>query len=434
MAHPSDRDGTGRTCGSGCACTESNGGADVHSARRIVFAIAWLVSGLCSYAQLDCSKYVKPVYEGVESTALSIYDTNPESPDGRYVCFVKYPEIARGGHLEKPVKAHVMLKNRATGVVRMIFEVSCNNHNGVNAVWINDSLLAFQVNDFKDFAVYDVQSNRSVFGLVQGAIGHKSFDNLLFFSVCNARLLVYDKARMHYPAEREGIYSLNCITGEITQLVRKGDIIEAFVAQNSNVSRNETKILHVDPNPRNDKIMFDYRYRSDSTKAWVSLHGVVFANGTGARWVRERPMHVVWFDDNSMFGVDTEDREHKIYRYDLYGEKLEMLGGTSTHVGASPDREWYVGESDFYKPEADGFTRVYLYKRGHKKPVALLSEWDNAKITWTWVAHVNPSFSADGKRVYFVRAPNAEERYEAVFIDLAALPVQDGACGFNAPR
>jgi hypothetical protein len=387
--------------------------------RKIIFVIILLVSGLYSYAQLDYSKYIKQVYNGKESTALSIYDTNPESPDGKYICFIKYPEIVQGGHLGMPVKANVMLKNRTTGNTRMIFEVSCNNHNGVNAIWINDSLLAFQVNDFKDFIVYNTQSHRSVFGLIQGEIGHKSFGNLLFFSVCNARLLVYDKTRTLYKSEREGIYSLNCVTGEIGMVVRKDDIIEAFVAQNPNVSKNETKILHIDPNPQNDKIMFDYRYRSDSTKGWISLHGFVYANGTGIRWIKERPMHVVWFDNNSMFGVDTEDREHQIYRYDLYGEKLEMLGGTSTHVGASPNREWYVGESAFYKPEEDGFTRVYLYKRGERKPYALLSEWNNTKITWTWVAHVNPSFSTDGKRVYFIRASNSEDRYEAVFINLA---------------
>lgn len=386
-----------------------------------MFAFILLVSGLYSCAQLDYSKYVEPVYNGLESTTLSIYDTSPESPDGKYICFIKYPEIAHGGHLEMPVKANVMLKNRGTGTTQMIFEVSCNNHNGVNAIWVNDSLLAFQVNDFKNFVVYNIQSNRSVFGLIEGELGHKSFGNLLFFTVCNARLLVYDKTRTLYQSEREGIYSLNGITGEITQVVRKEDMIQAFVAQNPDVSKNETKILHVEPNSKNDKIMFDYRYRSDSTKGWVSLHGFVSANGTGVRWIKERPMHVVWFDDNSMFGVDTEDREHKIYRCDLYGKKIEMLGGTSTHVGASPNREWYVGESDFYKPEADGFTRVYLYKRGEKKPVALLSEWNNAKITWTWVAHVNPSFSTDGKRVYFVRASNAEDRYEAVFIDLAKI-------------
>ena len=35
--------------------------------------------------QRDLSSYVKPVYKGEESTGLSIFDTNPESPDGKFL-------------------------------------------------------------------------------------------------------------------------------------------------------------------------------------------------------------------------------------------------------------------------------------------------------------------------------------------------------------
>jgi hypothetical protein len=164
--------------------------------------------------------------------------------------------------------------------------------------------------------------------------------------------------------------------------------------------------------------MFDYRHQRHSNEGWEELHGCMYADGSGIRWVKESPMHVVWFDNHTMFGVDTTDPEKKIYQYDLYGKKLEMLGGTSTHVGTSPDREWYMGESAYYQPEEDGFTRVYLYKRGEKEPYALLAEWNNTKITWTWVAHVNPSFSSDGKRAYFIRASNTEDKFEAVSINL----------------
>ncbi|MEM1136668.1 MAG: hypothetical protein AAGI07_12595 [Bacteroidota bacterium] len=77
----------------------------------------------CSYsfavlAQLDLSKYVKPVYEGVESTALSIFDTNPESPDGKYLAFLKYNKIVQGGHSGSPVGAYLMIKNRKTKEIK----------------------------------------------------------------------------------------------------------------------------------------------------------------------------------------------------------------------------------------------------------------------------------------------------------------------------
>ena len=51
-------------------------------------------------------------------------------------------------------------------------------------------------------------------------------------------------------------------------------------------------------------------------------------------------------------------------------------------------------------------------------PERILSAWKNEKITWWWVAHVNPSFSADGKRLYFIRAVEGQDKFEAVYINL----------------
>jgi hypothetical protein len=314
-----------------------------------------------------------------------------------------------------------MLKNLATGKTRKIYDVKCNNHNGVNALWINDSLLAFQVTDFMDFVIYNIESDKIQFGPIAGELPHKSFENTLLFSVSNGRLLVFDPNRKPYERSQEGIYALDVVTGMVTLVTTLENITTEFTAQNPRVNRNEIKLLHLEPNPANDKIMFDYRFRNETNQSWESLHGLMNANGKEIRWIEERPMHVVWFNNNNMFGVDTKDVEFNIARYNLDGNKTEILGGTSTHVGASPDRKWYVGEAAFYKPEKDGFTRVYLYKRGIKQPFALLAQWKNSKITWDWVAHVNPSFSTDGNRVYFVRASNTEERFDAVSVDLSKL-------------
>ena len=387
------------------------------------FALLCLILNNFIYveAQKDYTRYVKPVHDRKESTALSIYDANPESPDGKHLCYIRYPMIVQGGHSGTPVKADVILKNLNTGNSRKISEVTCTNHNGANAIWINDSLISFMVNHLQGFAIYNINSDQSVFGLVKGELGHKSFGNILIYTKCNKRLLGPDKKRIPFNTEEEGIHALNCKTGETNQIAKKIDIIKAFRTQNPNVTKNEAQILHVEPNPNNDKIMFDYRHPRYPDKRWEELHGFLLADGSGIRWVKERPMHVVWFDNNSMFGVDTKDPERKIYRYDLYGKKLEMLGGTSTHVGTSPDRKLYIGESAYYKPEEDGFTRVYLYNRGEKEPYALLAEWQNTKITWEWVAHVDPSFSNDGERAYFIRASSTEDIFEAVFINFTEI-------------
>jgi hypothetical protein len=308
-----------------------------------------------------------------------------------------------------------MIKNRLTGKTSTLCHTRVTNHNGANVFWTDNSRVAVMGNHLQHFEIYDVETGESLFGPVKGELPHKSFGTEVFYSASNLRLLGPNKFREKFAEEDEGIHRLDIRTGEKTRIVSLKTIHAAFRAQNPQVSATEIMILHVEPSPDNKSIMFDFRQQGVG-----SLHGFVRADGTGLRWVPVRPMHVVWYDNVSMFGVATEDPEKKIHRYDLQGNQLEMLGDTSTHVGASPDRTWYAGESAYYRPEADGYTRVYLYRKGERKPVALLSEWKNSKITWGWVAHVNPSFSADGRRLYFIRASDREDKFEAVWLELPA--------------
>lgn len=379
-----------------------------------------LVFNVCSIvrAQIDLTSKVKPVYEGDGSTALSVYDTNPESPDGKYLCFIRFPNTTdQGNPLET---AEVIIKDLKTGISEKIYDIRVSKHNGANAIWVNDSVIAFKVNHLTGFMVYDIYNRRSMFNLIDGELGHKSFNNVIHYSVCNYRSRTSVVTGEMFSPWEEGIYSFNILTGEKKQIITKESIIQSFISQNKSITDKEVTILHVEPNPEGTKIMFDYRHLKFPDKRKEELHGIVNADGTDARWIPVRPMHVVWFDNNTMFGIDTGDPEKKIFRYDLYGNKIELLGGTTTHAGTSPDRLWYAGESGYYGPEEDGFTRVYLYRKGIKDPVALLSEWTNNQMTWQPArAHVNPSFSADGKRVYFIRAVDNEVKFEAVFIDLS---------------
>jgi len=283
-------------------------------------------------------------------------------------------------------------------------------------------LVAFQVSHLGDFVVYNINTDKSEFGLISGELGHKSFNNTLIYSVCSERFLTLDSYRTPYDPELEGIYSLNCLTGEKKLLVRKKDLVKSFHIQNPNTKNDTALILHIEPNSTNASIMFDFKTLKLSNKprwkSWQSFHGFVNADGTDIQWSKKCPMHVVWFNETSMVGVDTKDPERKICSYDLYGNRIEILAGSSCHTGISPNREWYVGERGYYKTMPDGYIRVFLYRRGETKPYALLAEWKNNKITWEWVAHVNPSFSFDGERLYFVRARDDEDKFEAVYMDM----------------
>lgn len=384
------------------------------------FFLAVLMSTSAKGQQL-LSEYVTPVYDGEESTGLSIYNTNPESPDGRFLAFIKYKQIVQGGHAGPETEACLMIQERSTGRTRLLDTVWVTNHNGANAIWVNDSLIACQIKHVEDFEVFHAGTGASVSGRIRGELGHKAVQNTLFFSRSNERMQARHPNRLPFKASEEGIWRYEVLTGRMEQVVPLSEIIQVFHRQNPEINGRGAQLLHIDPNATGDRILFDYRHFRDKTdKRRKQLQGYVNADGTGLRWVPVRPMHVIWYDENTMMGVDMDDPEKKIYRYDLHGKKLELLAGKACHLGISPNRQLIAGEFGFYRAEPDGYTRLYLYSKGEPEPVGIVDQWANEKITWWWVAHVNPSFSADGRRLYFIRAVNGEEKFEAATLDLTA--------------
>lgn len=387
-----------------------------------VFLISLLPSA--TEGQQNLSKHVVPIHDGPESTGLSIYNTNPESPDGRFLAFLKYKQIVQGGHAGPPTEAYLMIRERATGKTRLLDTVWVTNHNGANAIWINDSLIACQIGHVEDFEVFHAGTGASVSGRIRGELGHKAVHNTIYFSRSNERMRDRHPDRLPFRVSEEGIWRYEVLTGKVEQVVPLSEIIQAFQQQNPNINGAGAQLLHVDPNATGERILFDYRhFRQKADKRRKQLQGYVNADGTGLRWVPTRPMHVIWFDDTTMMGVDMEDPEKKIYRYDLYGQQLELLAGKACHLGISPDQKWIAGEFGFYRAEPDGYTRLYLYANGEPEPRGIIDQWTNEKITWWWVAHVNPSFSADGQRLYFIRAVDGEEKFEAAVLDLTAAEI-----------
>lgn len=387
--------------------------------RNLFFDLCLLFIYSCQNTQdlQDWSAFVIPISETGEGTAFSIFDTSPESPDGTYICYVEYPQIVHGGYEAGITDAFLMIKNRQSEKAKKIYDIEVFNHNGANAMWVNDTLVAFHTFDLYEFVIYDVKNDCVSIGPIKAELGHKSFNNELVFTYSRG----YSDTDSVVKERENGIYKLDCITGDIELIVLLNDIEEAFSTQNPDITGNDAEVLHVEPNPRGDMILFDYRHQKVAGKSKEQLQGFVNMDGTGIRWVPVRPMHVVWYDNETMFGVDTKDPKKRIYRYDLFGKEIELLGGLSTHVGASPDRQYYAGESSYYKEEEDGFTRVYLYEKGNETPIALLAEWNNGEVTWDWKAHVNPSFSSDGERLYFIKVNDQKASFEAVSIDIAKL-------------
>jgi hypothetical protein len=373
-------------------------------------------------AQFDLRDNVMPISSKSGSSAISVYNTSPESPNGKYLLYMHYDSISRGRHRGPFVIAKTIVKDRNTEEEWHICNAIVTNHNGSNAFWVNNRVIAVQVDYLQFFELFDIRTGNSLFGKIKGELPHKSFKSKLYFSRCNMRLMFPDRTRQPFTKNEEGIWELNTKNGKIKQLVAKERINRIFHEQNPSITGIDASVLHVEPNPRNNKLLFDYRHSIAKNQKPEELQGVMNANGKGVRWVPTRPMHIVWYDNNTVFGVDTQDDLKRVFRFDLDGKRLELLAGTSTHVGASPNRKWFVGEKGYYAPDIDGKMRVNLYQCGNDIPIALLAEWENVKITWDMAAHVNPAFSNDGERVYFIKAADNEDRFYVVCFDLKNLP------------
>jgi len=362
------------------------------------------LAGFCatSFAQIDMREYPKPISTRNGSTLLSIFNASPESPDGKLLCYTFYKDL----HVKD---AQIIIQERATGKEKVLSNAKLGVHNGANAVWINNKLIAAASPDNHHFKVFDATTGKTVFGPIDGDLPHKSVGDLLFFA----------RNRETSDVSQLGIWVLDCNTGDLRQVISQDALYRALHALDSNISDANVLLLHTDPSPTNDRVAMGYRYGGGGgDKQTPVLAYCNVADGTGVGMLKNRPMHPLWYDNDSFMGIFTGETQKRISRYNMAGDRIEILAGTTTHAGASPDRGWFVGEGSYYKPDDDGYNRVYLFKRGEETPVALFAQWKENEVTWKLRAHVSSSFSADGQRIYFNRGTD-DLRSEAVVVQLA---------------
>ena len=363
-------------------------------------------------AAVNMTGKVERIGERPGSAMLSIFDACPESPDGKWICYAYYAALASRKGERVPVK--VIIRERATGKERVLADAKSSNHNGVNAIWLDARTIAFQTLANKTFSVMDVETGKKIVDSMVGELPHKAGGGLLFFSrdISNAS----DK-----PGDW-GIWELNLKTGATRQVVTQERLYKALKALDPQIKNDRITLLHVDPSPDNKRVAAGFRYAvAGQNKPTPILVYFNAADGSNIGYLKNRPMHPLWYDNDTFMGIFTQNKDYLISRYNLAGDRIEKMAGLTTHAGASPDRKWFAGETSYYKPEADGHTRVALYRRGEMKPAAILAEWKNPTLSWSGDAHISCSFSADGQRVYFTRI-TPDNRSEPCVFDMKHMP------------
>jgi hypothetical protein len=283
---------------------------------------------------------------------------------------------------------------------RKVYDTNCGNHNSVSATFIDNDRIMFRGTEDKVNYVHVLNVKTGILEYkVRGKEGHRAEGNKVPFSTNDA------------------VFWLDCGTGEIKELFKAEQMVKAISDQGYEPHEKSGQLSHVQLNPSCTRVMM----RIGVNGSGGALLGCYDMADDKFYFIPNKPVHQLWYDDDSYMAVYQLQEDGKwisaasrINRYSLTGEVLENLGGVGNHVDGTPDRRYFAGDSMY--PGED--IHIYLYKKGVVEPIAVLDTQNFQKIAWGDKVHSNPSFSADGKRVYFNR-PVSEEKSVAVFVDVS---------------
>lgn len=354
---------------------------------------------------------ITKIYEGDFSTLLGMNGGMVESPDESKIIYAKKENLDTD-------KTEVCICDRDMKNHRTIYTVSCGNHNGPSATFITDSLVVFRDGEegLPVFRIFDIDSNEVKYKIFAKE-SHCAENCKYPFSVSRE----FMGKNPSYPQINEcGIYILDVMTGEIKLAATEEDILNMVKEHGLIPNQYTASVSHVQLNPSATSVMM--RLGVKECPVFGAL-GCIDLNTGKTHIIPDKPVHQLWFDNDTYMatrqfnkGKHIEMETSYIARFSKDGEELEVLGGISNHMDGSTDRQWFAGDRCYpgYAPN------IYLYKRGNKEPVYTFEIPENEETTWEKKVHPNPSFSRDGKRLYFNRQ-TADGKCEAVFADIGEI-------------
>ena len=356
---------------------------------------AWLSSGPPSLEARERKRT-----PGDATTAWGYYGVTPESPNGKRLCYARFPgpiDLTRNvKYAIYPAELWVCLAD-GTGH-RKLFEGTESVHNGLQQSWINDTHIVF----VSGGATYVVNADTGIveFGPYEGFHpAHHGRDG---------KILLY---RHRDSPAQDGIHQLDVTTGEMNLVLPY-----------------EGTVNHLQVSPDGRRVLFTTR--GNRFLVVASLDGSSLQVLPG-----KKPMHFQWFDNDSLFGY-TENlvvgfdpdlhHIHEMYRWNLQGKIVEHLAGHGCHGAGRPDRGVFSGESWYVSDPIS----LFLYARGGREPLAKVFTHRFLHLTWRNGGrhHVNPSFSRDGMRLYYNRAvrENVSHAYSCDLTGVVSPPGGNG--------
>lgn len=312
---------------------------------------------------------------------ISYFQQFSESPDGKNVAFTLF---------HAPDSMEVVIKSLRSGEITSIVKIKGQNrHTGAHPVWASNEILIYGSS-----TEYEIYHHNIKTGKVKKYVGGQISD----YSVANNKLLFINKDKER---EKVGFYVLDFNTGDRKCLISREDI--AFLKSEMG-TENPVEYWRLDhPYWSPDGKKINFQAKTDKKNSTREDDYIFYADeeGKNIKYIGLKPMHVQWWDNESVYGHDWQDKmDYHMRRYDLEGNMLEEITGPGCHGTVSPDRNWVVTES-WYGSDP---IKVFLYKKGETEPVKLLFQQPavvNGIKFWEVRSHIHPAFSRDGKKVYF---------------------------------
>ena len=274
-------------------------------------------------------------------------------------------------------------------------------HNGARVQWVDNQTIAYSDDKIR---VVDLNGTAMITA-VDGDIGHQAH---------NGKILYAAKVS---ESNLSTIYELNVKADRKSALGNVMDF-QALHNQFNDPEITEAKdwrIRHLQYSPDGSKIAFrmDVGPRGERHKHLVTMD----INGDNVHYFGPKPMHFGWYDNDSIMGHDNQiddgnPDDRSLRRWDQDGKFIETLAGPGNHLGATESREYFSSESWY----GEDTITVKVFKKNQLEPIWQDTASNISHTTWKLGYHTNPSFSRDGKRVYYNKcvAPGKVMAYMAV--------------------
>lgn len=351
--------------------------------RNLILLLLTLFSATQSYSQ---DKNLTLFSPAGEDAIISYFHQYPDSPDGKKLVFTIF---------KSDKKMDIVVKDLATEQFFTINTVNgIQRHSGAYPIWIDNETLAYDSN--KDNIIY-------IHNIYTGELDQYKGSQISDYSSVNNKILYKSKGKK---LDEKHVYILDLNTKTTASLISIDDVLPLKENIGTDIPVKGWNFDHPYWSPDGKKVMFQIKAKLKSKRGNTKKKEAYFlfahADGSNISFAGPKPMHVQWWDNETVFGYDpNKSSKHHMNLYDLKGNIVEEnVTGHGNHGTVSPDKEWIVTDS-WYQTDP---IQVFVYKRGETYPTKVIFMQPravNGKDFWDVHSHIHPAFSRDGKSVYF---------------------------------